>query len=71
MITVRLNITWDWICKFSNGKSYLSKLPLTVLVRGEKGQGNKDRAQSWLGLGGVDWIGCISVQGEYLQGHGS
>lgn len=53
MITVRLNITWDWICKFSSGKSYLSKLPLTILVRGEKGQGNKDRAQSWLGLGGA------------------
>lgn len=46
MIIVRLNITWDWICKFSSGKSYLSKLPLTILVRGEKGQGNKDRAQN-------------------------
>lgn len=31
----------------------MSKLPLKILVRGEKKQGHKYRAQSWLGLRGL------------------
>ena len=37
-------------------------------AKGEKEEGRKYRAQSWLAIGGLaDWIDCISGQAEHLQ----